>query len=211
MLGGRLGGLRQEALLGADGAKLEVLSVHGDVRRQGLQVQLIKVSLEDTEQGQSSSAVGAASRMLPHLSPSFPRPRHSSCTAWKLGTQERKAHMCPQSVEGFLTRVTSLPLRHSSTHPTGVGPTSLFLPTLMSTMAPGGQGQLCPHLPPVPRVYLRTARRVTVAQCSLWDLRSDQQGLRGGPHVPSMGTIANPHKQMQQNKHFNPPWGEVAY
>ena len=85
MLGGRLGGLRQEALLRADGAKLEVLSVHGDVRCQGLQIQLVKVSLEDTEQGQSSSAVGAASRTLSHLSPSFPRsrPRHSSCIAWQ--------------------------------------------------------------------------------------------------------------------------------
>lgn len=31
------------------------------------------------------------------------------------------------------------------------------------------------------------------------------------PQVPSMGTIGNSHKQMQQNKHFSPHWGEVAY
>ena len=213
MLGGRLGGLRQEALLRADGAKLEVLSVHGDVRCQGLQIQLVKVSLEDTEQGQSSSAGGAASSqpLVPPLPPEAFL-LHGLAAAKVLGAQERKTQMCLQSVEGLLTRATSLPVRllplsHSSTHPTGVSPTSSFLPTLMSTMAPGGQGQLCPHLQPVPRVYLWTARRVTEAQCSLWDLHSDQQGLRDGPQVPCMGTIGNSHKQMQQNERFTPHSG----
>lgn len=46
VLRGELRVLRQEPLLGADGAELEVFSIHGDVGCQRLQIQLIEIHLQ---------------------------------------------------------------------------------------------------------------------------------------------------------------------
>ena len=171
VLGGRLRGLRQKALLGADGAELEVLSVHGDVRRQGLQVQLVKVSLEDRA-GAKQFSSGRCLRDTVSSQPLAPPPpargippaRPDSAKLWR--AQDRKTQMCPQSVEGLLTSATSLPVS-PSTQSFFHTPHCLLWWAQWLLGATGSSALLSLYL------------RVTVAQCSLWDLRSENKDSDG--------------------------------
>lgn len=201
VLGRGLGCLRQEALLGADGTELEVLPVHGDVGCQGLQVQLIEVRLRgDRPQAKQLQQLalppGYCSILAPHAPHPTPARGLPPAASPACSPLVSLCHQIPSHLS-LHSAILAHPTRCHDLHPApnallSPSPSPAFtptrwagttsstkppLPTPVSTMAPRGPRAALSSSPHVPRVY----RWVAVAQCYLWDLHSDQQGLRRGP------------------------------
>lgn len=105
VLGGGLRLLRQEPLLGADGTKLEVFTVHGDVGGQGLQVQFTEVRLR-TEQRPRCGEGGITLRMLfqppttPSLQQGLSPPPHALAQSLIPVAHQKKTQICLPAVWG---------------------------------------------------------------------------------------------------------------
>lgn len=133
VLRGELRVLRQEPLLGADGAELEVFSIHGDVGCQRLQVQLIEIHLQ---RHRAKTKQLSSWRCPPHGSSSafhhsLPLPESFIPGAARRGTRllcgppEGNSDSSPRLPMRFIPcsahdTCLQLPLRHPSTDHTGV-------------------------------------------------------------------------------------------